>query len=577
MRRALGFARDQRGPMGLIVALTVGVGVIGAIDPLIMRTLVDGVVARRAQSQLVVGLVSLLVLYLLREGLSALANWFTWRTRVRVQYAILDAVVGRLHTLSIAYHKSEPVGGTMARLDRGIQGFVAAFSELAFNVVPAGVFLVLSVLMMARLEWRLLAVVLLFVPLPALIGVWAAPVQTDRDRKLLDRWVRIYSRFNEVLSGIVTVKSFAMESAEKQRFMQHVGEANHLVVRGVGFDAAIAALQQLLSALARIVVLGSGGYLALRGQISVGTLLAFIGYLAGLFAPVQGLTGIYQTLHRASVSLDVVFSILDSKEQVADAADACELGEVRGAVSFENVGFGYATDKPVLREITFDVAVGEKVALVGPSGGGKTSLTALLQRLYDPDRGSIKIDGIDVRGVVGTSLRRHIGVVLQDPVLFNESVRANIAYGRPEASLSEIEEAARAANAHEFIQRLPRGYDAEVGDRGAVLSAGQRQRIAIARALLKKPSIVVLDEATSALDAESEALVEKALERLLCGRTTFVIAHRLATVVRADRILVLRDGQIAESGTHAELLRADGYYASLVKLQSRGLMLPFAA
>jgi ATP-binding cassette subfamily B protein len=577
VRRALGFARDQRRTMGFIVVLTIGVGVIGAIDPLIMRALVDGVVARRAASQLVVGLLSLLVLYLLREGLSALANWFTWRTRVRVQYAILDAVVGRLHALSIAYHKSEPVGGTMARLDRGIQGFVAAFSELAFNVVPASVFLVLSVVMMAHLEWRLLAVVLLFVPLPALIGAWAAPVQTDRDRKLLDRWVRIYSRFNEVLSGIVTVKSFAMESAEKQRFMQHVGEANHLVVRGVGFDAAIAALQQLLSALARIVVLGWGGYLALRGQISVGTLLAFVGYLAGLFAPVQGLTGIYQTLRRASVSLDVVFSILDSKEQVADAADARELGEVRGAVSFENVGFGYSTDKPVLREITFDVAVGEKVALVGPSGGGKTSLTALLQRLYDPDQGSIKIDGIDVRGVVGTSLRRHIGVVLQDPVLFNESIRANIAYGRPEASLSEIEEAASAANAHEFIQRLPRGYDAEVGDRGAVLSAGQRQRIAIARALLKRPSIVVLDEATSALDAESEALIEKALERLLCGRTTFVIAHRLATVVRADRILVLRDGQIAESGTHVELLGADGYYASLVKLQGRGLMIPFAA
>jgi ATP-binding cassette subfamily B protein len=211
------------------------------------------------------------------------------------------------------------------------------------------------------------------------------------------------------------------------------------------------------------------------------------------------------------------------------------------------------------------------VALVGPSGGGKSTLTALLQRLYEPERGAIRVDGVDVRTLEASSLRQHIGVVLQEPVLFSDTVRANIAYGRPDATLREIEEAARAANAHDFIQRMPQGYETDVGPRGARLSVGQRQRIAIARALLKKPSIVVLDEATSALDAESEALVQDALAHLLQGRTTFVIAHRLSTVVSADRILVLRDGRIAEAGTHGELLAAGGAYADLVRLQVRGM------
>jgi ATP-binding cassette subfamily B protein len=283
------------------------------------------------------------------------------------------------------------------------------------------------------------------------------------------------------------------------------------------------------------------------------------------------LTGVYQTVRRAGVSLETIFDILDSQDQVFDAPDAMDLGNLRGELELRNVWFGYQKDRFVLRGINMKVAAGQTVALVGPSGGGKTSLAVLLQRLYEQQEGEILIDGMDLRQVTQRSLRRQIGVVLQDASLFNDSVRANIAYGRPNASQAEIEAAARAANAHEFILGLPGGYETEVGERGGRLSGGQRQRIAIARAILRDPPIVILDEATSALDAESEAAVQDALSRLLAGRTTVVIAHRLSTIVNADRIFVLRGGRIVEQGTHRDLVASAGYYASMVAVHERGL------
>jgi ATP-binding cassette subfamily B protein len=292
-----------------------------------------------------------------------------------------------------------------------------------------------------------------------------------------------------------------------------------------------------------------------------------------LFGPVQGLTGIYQTVQRASESLKEVFTILDVQEHLGDAPDAEEVSDVTGSVSFEHVSFRYEqTGRPLLDDLSFSVAPGETIAIVGPSGSGKTTLMALLMRFYDPVEGVIRLDGKDLRRLKQRSVRRHIGVVLQDPLLFNDTVRANIAYGRPEATQAEIEEAARSANAHAFIARLPDGYRTIVGERGGRLSVGERQRLTIARALIKQPRLIILDEATSSLDAESEALVQEALEGLMQGRTTFVIAHRLSTVVNADRILVLREGRIDESGRHAELMKRGGYYATLVHRQTRGLI-----
>jgi ATP-binding cassette subfamily B protein len=472
----------------------------------------------------------------------------------------------------VSFHRAEGVGALMTRLDRGIQGLVGALSELSLNVVPAVIYLGVAAAVMFRLDGRLALLVLAFAPVPALITTVFAPAQANRERTLLDRWARIYSRFNEVLSGIVTVKSFAMELAEKQRFLGEVKRANAVVVRGVGVDSGVMAAQNLVVTAARIAVVAFGGTLVIRGEVTAGTLVAVLGYVGGLFTPVQGLTGAYKTLRLAKVSLDQVFSILDAQDPLADAPDAKELTHVRGDVTFDAVRFEYDARRPLLHGISLEVPAGENVALVGPSGAGKTTLMALLQRLHDPTGGAVRIDGTDVRGLKQVSLRRHIGVVLQDALLFNETVRDNIAYGRPDATFAQIEAAARAAHAHDFVTALPQGYDTVVGERGNRLSAGERQRIAIARALLKDPPILILDEPTSALDAESEALIQEALRRLTCGRTTFFIAHRLSTVVEADRVVVMKDGLVAEVGTHRELVRQGGYYASLVRRQTRGLL-----
>jgi ATP-binding cassette subfamily B protein len=571
-RRSLQFVRPYRRSLSGVITLALILAALSAVDPLVMKYLFDELERRTPLYTLAYIMTGLVALELTRSWLQAWLGILSWDVRLGVEYTLREQLVSKLNSLPISFHQREGVGGTMNRVNQGISGYVGAFSDVAFNLLPTLLYLILSVMAMLRMDWRLALAVIVFTPLPALIGAKAAPEQMRRERRLVERWSSIYSRFNEVLAGIMTVKGCVMEDEEKRRFLQGVREGNEIMRRGVRTDNLTGTLRTLAATTARLAALALGGYLVLQKEITVGTLVAFLGYIGGLFGPVQGLTNAYQTFRRVSVSLETIFGILDADDLVGDIPGASEVRHLRGEVEFRNVSFGYQPGSAVLRGINLTARPGETIALVGPSGSGKTTMATLLQRFYSVTDGAITIDGVDIRGMTQHSLRNQIGVVFQDAHLFNDTVRANIAYGRPQATQAEIEAAARAAHAHDFIMHLPAGYDTIVRERGTRLSGGQRQRIAIARALLKNPPILILDEATSALDSESERLIQQALKTLLEGRTAFVIAHRLSTVRDADRIVVIKDGAIAEVGKHSDLITAGGYYATLVARQTEGFL-----
>jgi ATP-binding cassette subfamily B protein len=574
LRRFLPYLAGQHRRLAIVLPVALAVAAVGALEPLGLKLFFDRLATSAADAAPRRGLTDalalvaapLLLLVALKRLRLLLNRWLdqrTWEVRLGLDTRLREQVVARLVQLPVAYHQDTSVGATMTVVNQAVANVVAAFGELAFKTVPALLYLVLAVAAMARLDWRLTLCVVVFAPLPALLAARAAPEQMARERTLMAHWARTFGRLTEVLTGIRTVKGFATEHRETERFLGAVADGNAVVRRGVRVDARTAERQGMAVEGATLTALAVGGVLAAGGALTVGTLVAFLGYVGGMFGPVQGLAGAYQLMRRALVSLELLVDILDAPDALATAPHAAPLRVERGAITFDRVSFAYQPGRPVLRDVALDVAPGETVALVGPSGGGKTTLMLLLERLYAPTQGRILVDGVDVATVDQQALRRQIGCVFQDVFLFDDTVLENIRYAVPGATREDVEVAARAAHAHDFIMALPEGYDTMLGERGGRLSGGQRQRIAIARALLTNPPIIVLDEATSALDNESEALVQAALRQLMRGRTTLIIAHRLSTVVDADRIVVLRDGGIEAIGRHEALLAADGYYASL--------------
>ena len=498
-------------------------------------------------------------------ALSYLQLYTSARVGHRITWRLRGELFTHLQRLSLAHHRAQRTGELITKVAGDTNLLRDMFSEWALTLGRHAVTLVAMLAVMFMLNWQLALVAA--VTLPPLLGVIYVLNRRVKDsvRQQRRHEGRMASRLNEVLSSIALVQAFGRQGFEEDRFRSEI-EANYESgMRSTRASGAIVKAIAVISAAGTAITILMGAREVLAGRLTPGELLVFITYVTSLYKPVRDLARLAGKFSRAGVSAQRVSEILDLEPDRPDAADAMDLRSPAGEIVFEDISFGYAAERPVLDRLNLRIAAGERVALVGPSGAGKSTLKNLLLRLNEPSAGRILIDGIDIRRYSRESLRREIGIVLQDNLLFGVSVRENIAYGRPDATPEAIESAARAARAHEFIVDLPQGYDTELGERAASLSGGQRQRLCLARALVKEPAILVMDEPTASIDATSARLIHESVARVHRGRTLVVIAHDLTDMSSYDRVLVLQDGRLVEQGTHESLMRSRGTYLALVE------------
>jgi len=567
LRRLLGYLHPYwKTLIATAALLLVRIG-LGLVPPLIQGIIVDDVIRAADLSRLTTLVLLLIGIYaashltdygemFLRH---ALGERFVLDLRVRIYEHV--------QRLSLSFYERTSTGELMSRVTNDVN----AMEQFITHGVPLTVVDLLRLIgasvVLLVLNWRLALVVL--IPLPVLVvglrifNARARPIY----RQVRDRLGDINARLQDNLAGIRVIQAFDQEEHELRAFRSISTEYYDQRVHAIRTWASFFPVLHFLTAVGGVLVLGFGARAVVNGAITLGTLVAFLGYIASFYEPVRRLTEVDNTFQQAIAAGERIFELLDETPEVQSAPDALVLEAARGEVHFENVHFRYGQGDEVLHDIQFHMAPGEVVALVGPSGAGKTSIANLLCRFYDPGHGRILLDGHDLRDLDLRSLRQHIAVVLQDTFLFNTTVRENICYGKPNATDAEMIAAATAANAHEFILELPEGYDTEIGERGVRLSGGQKQRLALARAILTNPRILILDEATSSVDAEAEYLIQQALETVLEGRTALIIAHRLSTIRNADKIIALEDGHIREVGDHHELLARDGLYSQLYRRQ----------
>ncbi len=482
-----------------------------------------------------------------------------------ITYRLRSELFAHLQRLSLGFHSDHRSGELITKVASDTNMLRDMFAEWSLTFVAHFLTLLAMLAVMFAINWRLALVVATSLP-PLLAVIYFLNKRVKASVRAQRRYEgAMTSRLNEVLSSMQLVQAFGRQSFEERRFQEEIEGNFHSGVRTARNTGAITRAIVLVSAIGTAITVLVGAWQVLEGHLTPGELLIFLAYVQSLYKPVKDLGRLSAKFSRAAVSAARIGEILALEPDAADEPGALEIGRPAGEIVFEDVSFGYRAGRPVLDKVSLRIAAGERVALVGPSGAGKSTLLSLLLRLYEPDSGRILIDGIDIRRFRRDSLRSQIGIVLQDNLLFGVSVRENIAYGCPEADDGRIEAAARAARAHEFIVDLPDGYGSELGERGATLSGGQRQRICLARALVKQPAILVMDEPTSAVDAVSARLINESVARVHAGRTLLVIAHDYADMSDFDRILVLQDGRLVESGRHDKLMEAKGAYLALVE------------
>jgi len=585
-RRVWGFAQPYRSTISVFLAAILVAALLALIPPLVVRAILDTAIPE-ADRRLIVILAALAVVAALADAaLQILQRWCSARIGEGLIADLRVALYAKVQRLPVAFFTRTPTGSITSRLNNDVVGAQSALTSTLGSVVSNVVVLVTTLATMLALEWRLTALSLIVLPMfivPAKrVGRRLQDISRQQMQFNATMNTQMTERFN--VAGALLVKLFGDERRELGTFSTQANAVRDAGVRSAMLGRVFFVALGLVGAIGTAAIYGIGAWLVVDGDITAGTLVALAALVTRIYQPLTGLTNARVDLMTSMVSFERVFEVLDAPEPITDRPGAFDLVDCRGSVTFDAVTFRYPSaesvavtsmeqqtipgadpDRDVLRGVSLDIAPGETVAVVGSSGAGKSTLIALVPRLYDVTSGAVRIDGTDVRDLTLTSLRSAIGVVTQDPHLFHTSIGDNLRYARPDASDADLVAACRAARIHDTIAALPDGYDTVVGERGYRLSGGEKQRLAIARLLLKDPAIMILDEATSHLDMENESLVQDALETALAGRTAIVIAHRLSTIRSADRIAVVDDGRIAEIGTHDDLVAADGLYAQQLR------------
>lgn len=606
---------------GMLVTILLTTG-LSLLTPLIFRNMIDVVIPAQDVNRLILLGLALLAIPALTGGVNVIQRRLNAIVGEGVIYDLRSTLFSRLQRMSLRFFTNTKSGELMSRLNNDVVGAQNAISNTIVNIVTNLIEAIALFIVMFTLEWRLTLISILILPLFIIAAQRLGNVLRDIAREAMETNAQMNAHMNETLNigGALLVKLFGRTREEEHRFRQRAAGVRDIGIRRAVIGSSFFVIFGLITAVGTALVYGLGGWYVIEGTFTVGTIVAFGSYLGNLYGTLQGLAGAPVEFSTSMVSFERVFEVIDLPQDIIEKETAKPLHDIRGELEFDNVSFNYHIDpskllkdvkrygrhedvgavlsladkkngekmiksaasdagesdatsqarEVALEGISFVARPGQLIALVGPSGAGKTTMTYLIPRLYDPTDGVIRIDGRDLRDVTLDSLAAAIGMVTQETYLFHDTIRTNLTYAKIDATQAEIESAARAANIHQFIMDLPDGYDTIVGERGYRLSGGEKQRIALARVILKDPRILVLDEATSHLDSESESLIQEALKRVMAGRTSIVIAHRLSTILAADLILVMDRGKIVERGTHEELIASGGLYSQLYETQFRG-------